>query len=140
MRKCTESCEIGGVQFKKGMGVLIPTWSLHHDEKYWDDAEEFRPERFLPGNKESIDPFTYMPFGQGPRNCVGMRFALLEIKLVLARLLKEFRIQRAAELHVPLKFTIKQLYAPDEPVYIKIVSRKQQYVSKFNPLSEMKVY
>ena len=124
MSKCTELCEVGGIQFRKGMGVWIPIWSLHHDEKYWDNAEEFRPERFMPGNKESIDPFTYMPFGQGPRNCVGMRFALLEIKLVLARLLKEFRIERAPELHIPLKLAVKQLYSPEEPVYVKIVSRK----------------
>ena len=82
-RDVSETCEVDGITFKKSMAVIIPIYTLHHDENYWKDPEEFNPDRFLPGNKESIDRFTYMPFGQGPRNCIGMRFAQLEMKVVL---------------------------------------------------------
>ena len=102
------------------MAVIIPIYTLHHDEKYWKDPEEFNPDRFLPGNKESIDPFTYMPFGQGPRNCIGMRFAQLEMKVVLVQLLKDFRIERAPELQVPLHVKPKFLMGPADPVYVRL--------------------
>lgn len=51
--------------------VAIPVWSLHYDEKYWTDPKEFRPDRFLPENKDQIRSGTYLPFGLGPRNCIG---------------------------------------------------------------------
>lgn len=51
--------------------VNVPVWSLHHDPRYWSDPEEFRPDRFLPENKDQIKSGTYLPFGLGPRNCIG---------------------------------------------------------------------
>ena len=125
MRKVTKSCEVNGYQFPKDLSVLIPVYSLHHDPKYWDEPEEFRPERFLPGNKESINPFTYLPFGEGPRNCIGKRFALLEVKLVLVRLLQEFRIEKAADLHVPIKMSFGSTYQPAEPISVQVKKRRE---------------
>ena len=124
-RTVSKTCEIDGVTFKKDMAVIIPIYTLHHDEKYWKDPEVFSPERFLPSNKEFIDPFTYMPFGQGPRNCVGMRFAQLEMKAVLARLLKNFRIERAPELQVPIRLKPRVLMGPADPVYIRLKKRNK---------------
>lgn len=49
----------------------IPIWSLHRDPKYYDDPEKFDPERFYDENKHKIKPYTYLPFGIGPRNCIG---------------------------------------------------------------------
>ena len=105
------------------MGVLIPIYTLHHDAKYWEDPEAFKPERFLPEAKDTIDPFAYMPFGQGPRNCIGMRFALLEIKLVLAQMLKEFRIEKTPDLHVPITLKQKNLRVPVDPISIRLKKR-----------------
>ena len=51
--------------------VQVPIWSLHHDPHHWPDPEAFIPDRFLPENKGDIHPFTHMPFGMGPRNCIG---------------------------------------------------------------------
>uniref|UniRef100_A0A8V5HA18 unspecific monooxygenase n=1 Tax=Melopsittacus undulatus TaxID=13146 RepID=A0A8V5HA18_MELUD len=66
---------------------LFPPWAyvLHRDLAYWLEQEEFRPER-----TESIDPYTFLPFGAGPRNCIGMRFALLIVKVAVVVLLQHF--------------------------------------------------
>ncbi|MCP4476964.1 MAG: cytochrome P450 [Planctomycetaceae bacterium] len=98
-RTVTQSCNINGVPFEKGMAVFIPIYTLHHDEQYWHDPEAFKPERFLPENKESITPYTYLPFGSGPRGCIGMRFAWMEMKMVVVRMMEGgFGISRVAGL------------------------------------------
>jgi cytochrome P450 len=55
----------------KGQSVLIPILGLHRDEKYWPEPDKFIPERFSSENKGSINQYAYLPFGQGPRNCIG---------------------------------------------------------------------
>lgn len=50
---------------------MYPIYSIQHDEKYYDNPDKFDPERFNDDNKHKIKPFTYMPFGVGPRNCIG---------------------------------------------------------------------
>uniref|UniRef100_A0A8C6J1W8 Uncharacterized protein n=1 Tax=Melopsittacus undulatus TaxID=13146 RepID=A0A8C6J1W8_MELUD len=73
------------VTIPKHMVVMIPAYVLHRDLAYWLEQEEFRPER-----TESIDPYTFLPFGAGPRNCIGMRFALLIVKVAVVVLLQHF--------------------------------------------------
>lgn len=58
-------------QIPEGTGISIATWGFHHDPQYFPDPEKFDPERFSEQNKHNIKPFTYMPFGLGPRNCIG---------------------------------------------------------------------
>nr|XP_053627662.1 cytochrome P450 9e2-like [Cherax quadricarinatus] len=77
----------------KGIMVTIPIWSLQNDPQYWTNPTEFNPDRFLPDNKHNLISGTYLPFGLGPRNCVGMRFALMESKLVLAKLVENFELR-----------------------------------------------
>lgn len=69
---------------KPGDLINFSIWSLHHDPEYWPDPEEFRPERFLPENRDQIKSFTHMPFGMGPRNCLGERLEYSSISLVYA--------------------------------------------------------
>jgi cytochrome P450 len=76
---------------KKGDVVRLPIYAIHRDSEYYEDPDEFEPERFLPENKDKITPYTYLPFGGGPRNCIGMRFALLEAKLALAKSVLNYR-------------------------------------------------
>lgn len=57
--------------FEKDVSLLVPIYGIHHDSKYYHDPEQFDPERFSDENKSNIVPATYLPFGIGPRNCIG---------------------------------------------------------------------
>jgi unspecific monooxygenase len=72
--------------------VLMSPWLLHRHEKLWDQPNAFRPSRFLPGAPPP-DRFAYMPFGAGPRVCIGAQFALTEAMLALAKLIAEFKVE-----------------------------------------------
>ncbi|KAK7797023.1 hypothetical protein U0070_012292 [Myodes glareolus] len=102
-RVCKQDVEMNGVFIPKGSVVMIPTFSLHRDPQYWPEPEAFRPERFSKENKGNINPYVYMPFGNGPRNCIGMRFALMNMKLALTKLLQNFSFQPCKETQVRKK-------------------------------------
>ncbi|CAG2119242.1 unnamed protein product [Medioppia subpectinata] len=95
-----------GFQLKIEKGILtqIPVYAIHHDPDYFPDPFAFKPERFLPENRHNIKPYTYLPFGSGPRNCIGMRFALLEVKLALVQMIQQFRVYRVPNTDVPVIF------------------------------------
>ena len=82
-----------GVHIPKGTLFSLYFHGLHHDEKYWPDPQAFRPERFAPGQARPVQPFTYVPFGGGPRLCIGMQFALTEMQLVTLELLRQFTVE-----------------------------------------------
>ncbi len=84
----------------KGCLINVPTYSVHHSEEFYPEPEKFDPDRFLPEQKAARDQYTYLAFGHGPRNCIGMRFALLEMKLVLAATLRKFKFVTVPETEV----------------------------------------
>lgn len=114
-RECRKDYILPGtnVEIKKGHRVTLPVWCLQHDPRYWSNPEEFCPDRFLPENKPSIINGTYLPFGLGPRNCIGMRFALMESKLVLARTVLEFEMSPAPG-HEELDLSIVTMKPKDD--------------------------
>ncbi|NXW89758.1 CP3AL protein, partial [Alopecoenas beccarii] len=122
-RTCKKDVEINGVTIPKGTIVMIPAYILQHDPEYWPDPEEFRPERFSKENKDTIDPYTYLPFGAGPRNCIGMRFALLTLKVAMVALLQHFTLQTCKETQIPLKLNSQGLLKPEKPIILKFVPR-----------------
>jgi len=105
-RDCTEACTIKGVHIPKGLPILFPVYAIHHDPEIWPEPEKFDPERFTEAEKAKRLPYTFMPFGYGPHNCVGMRFALLEIKLTLVKLLKKYKLERTEKTVVPVDFVV----------------------------------
>ncbi|XP_060525303.1 cytochrome P450 4C1-like [Cylas formicarius] len=77
----------------KGTTVFIHVYDLHRTSSLWSDPEKFNPDRFLAENSSNRHPFAYIPFSAGPRNCIGQRFAILEIKSALCALLKKFKLE-----------------------------------------------
>lgn len=75
-------------EFPSGLDIAIPIWTVHRNENHWDEANDFLPERFL--NDTPRHKYAYIPFSAGERNCIGQRFALLEAKVVLIHLIKNF--------------------------------------------------
>ncbi|CAG9785987.1 unnamed protein product [Diatraea saccharalis] len=86
---------------RKGEGVTLAAWAIHRDPKYFPNPTKFDPERFSEENKHKIVPFSYMPFGLGPRNCIASRFALCELKVMLYQLLLHFEISPCEKTCVP---------------------------------------
>ena len=79
------------LDIEAGTTVLVMPWTLHRHRLLWDDPLAYRPERFLPENRNRIDRFQYLPFGAGPRICIGATFALQEAVIALAVLLSRYR-------------------------------------------------
>ncbi|XP_064122320.1 cytochrome P450 6k1-like [Macrobrachium nipponense] len=100
-RVCSKDYKVPGtnITVRKGDIIEVPLWSIHRDEKYWPEPEVYNPDRFMPENKADIEPCTHMPFGGGPRNCIAMRFALLEAKVALSTLLLTFDMKTAPGFH-----------------------------------------
>jgi len=111
---------IAGRRVAAGTVVSVSPWVLHRHRKLWEDPERFDPARFEPGAPPP-DRYSYVPFGAGPRICVGAQFALTEATLVLARLLRSFRIRFAGRGAVmPRGFVTTQ---PDRPVHFVLERR-----------------
>jgi cytochrome P450 len=89
IRIATQPDEIGGKEIKVGDRVVMFAYGVHHNPKYWDAPEEFRPERFIGNQKRT--PYTYIPFGGGKRACIGGAMSQVENTLALSILLRRFQ-------------------------------------------------
>ena len=85
-----------GITVPKGTVIGIDIQSVHHNPEYYPNPEKWDPERFTPENRDKLVPYTYMPFSLGPRNCVGMRFALTEAKTAIAYLINRYEFTSTA--------------------------------------------
>ncbi|CAH1113652.1 unnamed protein product [Psylliodes chrysocephalus] len=107
------------VVIEKGTHLELPILALHYDPKYFSNPERFDPERFSDENKDKIDPYTFFPFGLGPRLCIGSRFALMEVKVLLAHLLSSFEIIPIKKTQIPMKLSKKSFSVdPADGVYL----------------------
>ncbi|KAF2354619.1 Cytochrome P450 [Trinorchestia longiramus] len=157
-RVCTKDYTLGStkVAVKKGQPIIVPVWSIHRDPANWPDPHTFNPERFLPHNKRDVKPFTYLPFGVGPRSCVGLRFADLAVKEGLVALLSQFQIRPCGSHSVhpppihskiftlktdnllPLHFTpivdIKSIILKESTMYPLLSWEKEMYQDVFSKI------
>jgi len=108
------------ITIPKGSTVLFPIHYLHHDPDYWSEPEKFDPMRFSAERRHQIHPSSWQPFGNGPRNCIGMRFALFEAKLCLAKLLLKYRLEPGSKTEIgDLSTECKILtYSPKNGVFV----------------------
>jgi cytochrome P450 len=109
-RETTESVTLGQYEIPAGGQVLMPQWVLHRDEQYWESPEMFDPSRW---NRDADRPeYAYFPFSGGPRHCIGMRFARLELVLALATMARRVDLDvRSAE---PLSFMPSLSLRPEQ--------------------------
>ncbi|XP_042862277.1 probable cytochrome P450 6a13 isoform X2 [Penaeus japonicus] len=122
-RICTKQYTIGGtsVTLERGQPVIIPVWNVHRDPRHWTDPLTFKPERFVGRAKDSIIPYSYLPFGQGPRSCIGLRFALLGIKVGLLHLLTAMEVKQSSSSVYPVPLDPKVLtLQPKDGIYVDL--------------------
>ncbi len=91
IRVATKAEEIGGKEIRVGDRIMLFAYGAHHSPKYWDEPEEFRPERFMGDAARKRKPYTYLPFGGGKRSCIGGAMSQVENTLALSILLRRFR-------------------------------------------------
>ncbi|XP_076036727.1 putative cytochrome P450 6a13 isoform X2 [Oratosquilla oratoria] len=108
-RTCTKNYMFGEVELEPGTPLVIPVWSVHRDPNLWHLPDQFRPERFLSPEHNKQVPYSYLPFGLGPRSCIGLQFAMMGIKLGLVELLTHFEVKPGPQTVDPLPLDPKVL-------------------------------
>lgn len=110
-RKCTKDYTFPNTNqtLKEGERVTLSVMGLHYDPELFPEPEAFNPDRFSTENKQKITPFSYLPFGDGPRICLGARFAILQSKIGLAVLLKDFQFSINEKMKLPMSFSRKSI-------------------------------
>lgn len=130
------------VEIPKGTTIWIPVQPIQKDARFYENPDDFDPERFNDENRQNVKAFTYLPFGVGPRNCIGTfsvsvlvmffgftflgsRFALLECKLILAELLVDFEFVPIDRTQVPIRLSGRNpLPLPDGGIWIGFKKRE----------------
>eukprot|EP00164_Ancoracysta_twista_P000759 GFYU01000998.1.p1 GENE.GFYU01000998.1~~GFYU01000998.1.p1 ORF type:complete len:571 (-),score=144.86 GFYU01000998.1:61-1686(-) len=125
-REAGADTELGGVVFKKGTKFVIPSYAFHYDSQHWENPNEFIPERFLDKDGNLVkDPPAFMPFGSGPRICIGWRFALEEVKLAIVRIYREYTFKLSEKQLVPLRLEPGITMAPANSEILMTVERRR---------------
>ncbi|USZ67806.1 cytochrome P450 [Halorussus salilacus] len=96
-REPTEDVRIGPYRIEAGTNLTLPAFKLHRDGRFYDAPDEFRPERWTADFEDDLPDYAYFPFGGGPRHCIGMRFAMTELRLVLATMAREVAFEPVYE-------------------------------------------
>ncbi|KAF6041267.1 CYP3A4 [Bugula neritina] len=124
-RLVEKDTSIEGIHLPAGCMVSAMIYAIHHDPEIWPEPEEFRPERFSPENSEGRHQYAWMPFGIGNRNCIGMRLALLEMKIALVKILTNFVLEPCdGTPEKPMKYSQNFRMAPEKPIKIAANCRK----------------
>jgi cytochrome P450 len=95
-REALEDDVLGGHRIQKGTALMVFSYAAHRDPRYWRDPERFDPERFTPEASSSRPKFSLVTFGGGPRQCIGMQFAMMEMQLALALIVPRYRVRLEA--------------------------------------------
>jgi len=121
-RVCAEPMTLGGYKVAAGAEVWLWIYMMHHDARWFEEPERFRPERFLPAAEAARRPNTFIPFGAGSRACVGKHFADLEATLCLAALLRRFklRLNSPRTVRVHPRITL----APGRAIHVRVEARR----------------
>ncbi|XP_046734118.1 probable cytochrome P450 6a14 [Diprion similis] len=136
-RECSADFEFPetGLRIEKKTAIIIPVLGLHWDPELYPEPDKFDPERFDTVNIARRHQYAYLPFGEGPRNCIGMRFGLLQTKIGLASLLSKYRFTPGPDLQVPLVMdSASFVQVPANGVMLRVEMRSSQQSETRTPL------
>ncbi|EDW47930.1 GM20170 [Drosophila sechellia] len=123
-RECLEDYEVPGhpkYVIKKGMPVLIPCGAMHRDEKLYANPNTFNPDNFSPERVKERDSVEWLPFGDGPRNCIGMRFGQMQARIGLAFLINKFKFSVCDQTTIPIVYSKKTfLISSETGIFLKV--------------------
>ncbi|XP_066275168.1 cytochrome P450 3A11-like [Branchiostoma lanceolatum] len=123
-RVATSDTKIQWLTVPKGMLMDIPVLPIHYDPERYPEPEKFIPERFSKEERQKRDPCDWLPFGAGPRNCIGMRLAMMEAKIALAKILRSYRIALAPDMEVPVQLSKYSAFVkPEHGIRITVEPR-----------------
>lgn len=121
-REAVRPIDIPGAHIPAGSQILMSQWVLHRDPRWFDQPTTFRPDRWLDGSTSSIHRYAYIPFGGGPRVCIGNHFAMLEAVLILATFLQRLEVEPVAD--TALKLAPSVTLRPVDPVLLRVAPRR----------------
>lgn len=108
-----------------GSNIIVPIYSMSRDEKLFKNADEFCPDRFsVERSAETQNPFTYVPFSAGPRNCIGQKFAMYELKSIVSKILRNFEIVATDECRKPPVLSAELILRPENRISFYFKARK----------------
>ncbi|XP_067948400.1 cytochrome P450 3A24-like [Watersipora subatra] len=125
-RLVNKDTTVAGIHLPVGSMVSAMVYSIHHDPEIWPDPEEFDPERFSPENREGRHQYAWIPFGLGNRNCIGMRLALLNMKIAMVKILRSYVLEPCEDTpSKPIKWAKNFRLDPEKRIMISAKRRKQ---------------
>ncbi|ESO83981.1 hypothetical protein LOTGIDRAFT_108496, partial [Lottia gigantea] len=123
-RRASETKIYNGITIPEGINIQANIWALHRDSSYWQQPSTFDPDRFSQRRRSEIQGYTYLPFGAGPRACIGMRFAILETKITIVKVLRKFQIIKGDNMKADLDVESRGAIVPKDPVNVKVIRRE----------------
>ncbi|XP_037075586.1 cytochrome P450 3A29-like [Pollicipes pollicipes] len=118
-RLCTRDWEYDGLRIPKGTTVILPLWPYHRDPEVFPEPERFLPNRWLGEQGRQLGQYSWMPFGLGPRACIGSRLGMMECKFLLAYLLQRYRLTATPETKLKY-YTGATLFIGAHPIMCKV--------------------
>ncbi len=122
-RTSLEDDELGGYNIPGGSNIAISTYALHRNEAFWENPDEFDPTRFLPENKEGRHRYAYVPFGGGPRYCIGASFASMEAVIIMAMVTQRYNVDVVTG--CPIRLNPFAILRPVPGVEVTLTSRRE---------------
>ncbi|XP_016976663.2 probable cytochrome P450 4ac1 isoform X1 [Drosophila rhopaloa] len=121
-RQCVEESVVNGMVMPKDTQISIHIYDIMRDPRHFPKPNEFQPERFLPENTVNRHPFAFVPFSAGQRNCIGQKFAILEMKVLLAAVIRNFKLLPATQLE-DLTFENGIVLRTQQNIKVKLAKR-----------------
>lgn len=123
MREATKEYRVPKMNFTipVGMKVLIPSYAIQHDSHIYAEPDNFDPNRFSAEQINLRPSCSFLTFGDGPRNCIGLRFGMMQIRIGLVKLLENFEFSACTKTQIPIKYSTKStILLPENETWLKM--------------------